>query len=295
MIVRVGEYRLLWLAAGRLVPWLGPAVRGAAARAFKDAVCRFPPAERDTRWVHCTGCPHLAECAYGRAFEDGDAERPAVLAPAWPAPTRAVPGTAVPLRVLTLGPDADRLHGELAVALADGGRTGLGDDRVPFRLEPAGEPRPDRLDPAALPAVPTEEIVPRLTIRLTAPLVLRRRDARTRQRPVIARPTFADFAHHAIHAVKNLARRHGTGPLFDGPTLAAAAARVGDARFAFRLFSQWHAPSRHERPYEIVGITGEADYAGVPAALVPWLTWAGRLHVGEYRGRGAGSWDVLLD
>ena len=62
--------RVLRLTApGRLLPWLGPALRGLAAAQFKRAVCLYSPAEQQTTRRYCKGCPHIAACPYGSTVE----------------------------------------------------------------------------------------------------------------------------------------------------------------------------------------------------------------------------------
>ena len=56
-------------ADGELHRWIGPALRGLAAARLKEMSCRHPARERETRWVHCDGCPHQPVCEYARLFE----------------------------------------------------------------------------------------------------------------------------------------------------------------------------------------------------------------------------------
>src|SRR4051812_18428037 len=105
-------------ASGRLLPWLGPALRGLVARRFKESVCRFSLAEQDTTWKHCKGCPHMSACPYGQTLEadpppsaqvfvgQDDGTRPIVVAPEYPMPERARPGMAVPVLATFLGATA---------------------------------------------------------------------------------------------------------------------------------------------------------------------------------------------
>src|SRR5438128_2057285 len=98
---------------GRLLPWLGPALRGLAARRFKARVCRFPPEVQDRERRYCKGCPYIGECAYGRTVEPDpgvgvpvgmeDAVRPLVIAAAFPAPAVGKPGLVLPVRVTFIG------------------------------------------------------------------------------------------------------------------------------------------------------------------------------------------------
>lgn len=68
LVVATRVWTMELTSAGRLVPWLGPAIRGALAWAVKDAVCRWPVRQRDTHYKTCRGCQHLQACPYGAAF-----------------------------------------------------------------------------------------------------------------------------------------------------------------------------------------------------------------------------------
>src|SRR5688500_6091986 len=105
---------------GKLVPWLGPALRGLIARRFKSQVCRHAPTEQDTTWRYCKGCPHMTESPYGQTVEPDpppdaavykgqeDAARPFVMAPQFPVPSRGEVGTRIPLHVTFIGQSATR-------------------------------------------------------------------------------------------------------------------------------------------------------------------------------------------
>src|SRR5580704_6724988 len=63
-------YRVLRIArGGRLVPWLGPALRGLAGGRLRARVCRQPVGEQFGKWEHCRGCPLMSGCAYGETLE----------------------------------------------------------------------------------------------------------------------------------------------------------------------------------------------------------------------------------
>src|SRR5438874_920514 len=100
---------LRFTRAGRLLPWLGPALRGLIAGQFKRRECQHTPAEQDGFWRSCTHrgegerlrCPYMAECPYGLTVEADpvmagpaheEPPRPFTLAPEFPAPRRAEPG-----------------------------------------------------------------------------------------------------------------------------------------------------------------------------------------------------------
>ena len=42
----------------------------------------------------------------------------------------------------------------------------------------------------------------------------------------------------------------------------------------------------------LYGVMGEGEYGPVPGALMTWLEWGGRVHVGTDRVAGAGGWRV---
>jgi hypothetical protein len=119
---------------GRLLPWLGPALRGLAARRLKARVCRFPAAVQEGERRYCKGCPYIAPCAYGRTVEPDpppgarappgqeDAVRPLVIAAAFPAPAAGVPGLGLPVRVAFIGRTAVAHADEFWAALAEAGR-----------------------------------------------------------------------------------------------------------------------------------------------------------------------------
>jgi hypothetical protein len=137
---------------GRLLPWLGPALRGLAARRFKERVCRFPWAVQQTERLYCKGCPHLAECPYGQTVEPDpppgsrvppgqeDAVRPLVIAPVFPAPAAGRPGLRIPVRVTFLGRSAAAHAEAFWSALAEAGRDcGFDPDGATFAVEPDPE------------------------------------------------------------------------------------------------------------------------------------------------------------
>ncbi len=123
---------------GRLLPWIGPALRGLVAAHFKEQACRHPPRERAARWAHCAGCPHAQGCAYGQAYEprspseavrsdasgkqvrfsgQDDATRPLVVAPYFPVPERIEAGFHLPLTLTAVGPAASGSVGPLLQSL----------------------------------------------------------------------------------------------------------------------------------------------------------------------------------
>jgi hypothetical protein len=304
--VRHREIRLTLrlTSAGRLQPWLGPALRGLVARSLKERVCRFPPAIRDRDWVHCRGCPHLTDCPYGSSYEPDpptdagpgrdDAIRPVVLAPLALFPEDARAGLVAPVRLLAVGPAVPHL-GLVADALTRAGRAGVGPDRV--RFDPGGtdtwQSTEGDLSPADLPSHPdaTPGVVPRVGVGLLSPLFLNHPHER---RPV-ERPTLADLLRACFRCVAELMRVHGEPVPADFPALRAAAERGTLADHCYEPFAQRRWSNRTEQRYEMHGVVGGGVYRDVPAALLPWLLWGGRWHAGTHRVAGAGGWRLVLD
>ena len=209
MLIYTEHLRLRLTSPGQLIPWLGLALRGLVGARFKEKVCRHSPRERRERWVHCTGCPHLAECSYGQTFEPDpppgvevfhgqeDAARPLVLAPYFPLPARAERGGEAPLKLLCIGRQAEAHAAEVRAVLTEVGLdSGLGPDRIGFEVlpDPFLQPGLDELSAADLPAHPDAlpGRLPRVGVGLTGPLLLKQRDEQNR-RQANQRPRFSDL------------------------------------------------------------------------------------------------------
>jgi hypothetical protein len=302
---------------GRLVPWIGPAIRGITALRYRASVCRQPREEWTGRWQHCRGCPHLPDCGYGIAFEpearapaaaptprqhvDGpelteepyasiDAVRRLVIAPAFPTITAARRGQALEVQLTSIGTQASATVPGIIAALADAGlRDGLGPDRVRFSIADL-QPAADTLvvDPDRLPALaPTGPALPRLTIRLDTPLFLREREARSRR--MILAPNFQTFVRHSVRMVREFFPPLRLDPAGDHED---AAARVATVTNSIEPFRQEKASRRTFQRFEMEGVVGSITFADVPGCFLPWLALAGILHVGGHRVAGAGGWTV---
>jgi len=296
--------RLRFTSGGRLLPWLGPALRGLASARLKHHVCRFPAPERPT---YCRGCPHQAACGHARLFEpqpppgarvlvgQEDAVRPLVIDAAFPAPPFAVPQRELTVRVLFVGSaaeDALAFWEGLAEAGADP-QAGLGPDHAAFVVRPADAP--DRCDGVLLP-LEAPGRPRRLRVELTSPLLVR--TAGPGGRRLVRRPSFADLFGACLRTLGPLCRLYGR-PLPDETfrRLKELAAAVRTVRAGFFPDEQWKSSSRRGESGAVSGVVGCGVYADVPAVLQPWLTWGGRLHVGTHRvaGAGAGGWRVVLE
>ena len=298
-------------SGGHLLPWIGPALRGLVAERFKAAVCRQPAELRTTRWTVCKGCPLLAECPYGRLFEPDppaeaevfrgqeEAVRPAVLAPYFPVPAETRRGLEVPLRIVLVGPHAAQDAGPLLQMIANvGGQRGLGPEHVTFDLIPGTGVDRQMLDlrPQDLPADPSAAsgVLPRVGIGLVSPLLLRSKGPDGRRRSN-TRPELVDLLRPALRTISHLFRLYGEPLEADFRALKAAAEGCRLVEHCYEPFQQRKWSSRTEHRFCIHGAVGGGVYADVPLALLPWLVWGGRLHVGNHRVAGAGGWRVVLD
>ncbi|HEX4609020.1 MAG TPA: CRISPR system precrRNA processing endoribonuclease RAMP protein Cas6 [Urbifossiella sp.] len=292
--------RVLRIArGGRLLPWLGPAVRGLVGGRLKVRSCRHPVADQVGRWRHCAGCPLRTGCAYGETVEGEppglpDGPRPLVVAPEYPCRETARPGDQILVRAVFIGPTAighaAAFWDAAYVAGADPG-LGLGPDKVLFDILPAEAPDQTAeielpLDPAAVPGV-----APAVRVALTSPLVLQTR-AGGSVRHLITRPTLAQLLAPWA-SLAGLFRYTGADfPPAAVARVAALAAGVPTLRAEFEPVRQVKLSHRTGDRWEEEGVVGWAEYGPVPAGLLPWLRWAGRLHVGGHRVAGAGGWGV---
>lgn len=311
MICTTWDVSLCLTRPGRLLPWLGPALRGLLAGHFKERVCLQPATERVSRWRYCTGCPHMAHCSYGQTFEPDpspgvevfrgqeDAARPVVLAPYYPLPVDGQEGLQIPARIVGIGHAANGHIGALLDTLGYVGITcGLSPDGVKFTVqkhqsETAIE---QSLSPVDLPAhadtLPGK--LPRVGVGLTAPLFLHHRDE-SGQRLPIERPEFSDLFRAAMRIIGRLFTLYDEPLAVDYAGLAEAAGRVRRIDDCYAPFTQVKWSSRGDQRFQVRGVVGGGVYADVPLSLLPWLVWGGRLHVGGHRVAGAGGWRLVLD
>jgi hypothetical protein len=292
---------------GRLQPWMGPALRGLVALPFKQSVCIHPRHEQETRWRHCSGCPHMRECPFGQTFEpDPPAEakvfrgqeqavRPMVLALPFPMPPRVRPGDETPLTLTLIGDQAIRHAGRVWQALAEAGadpRRGFDPERTTFELgAEVSALGPETIE---LPLDVGEEIVERVEVELTGPLFLRDRDAVGRRRH-LAQPSFADLLRASLRTLGQLFALYDQPLPADFAALKQAAESVPLRESRCTSFYQDHWSNRAGRSRPLHGVQGSAIYGPAPAALVRWLVWGGRTHVGTDRVAGSGGWRIRAD
>lgn len=315
-IVIVEQLELRCLDAGKLQPWLGPAVRGAVAKPWKSAVCRLSLAEQDRNKNCWFGCPHHRTCDYGKVVEPHAAGQPQtagsthiVFAPQYPsvAGGHAQPGTVVPLRLVLIGPaieSRETILDTLSVSLRQHGFGEANSVKCEL-IRDAEQLTTHDLLPGHLPTAPNDQrtTVPRVRIRLSSPLILKQKHQRggpvaNGQRCLNLRPHLADLLSPSLNLINRLLGQLSETPCFDRVTtssLKGAADGHPPIEENFKLCDQGKFSSRQEEGYLARGIVGEAVYADVPSGLIPWLEWGGRLHVGDHRVAGAGGWDVTLE
>lgn len=310
LLVRRVTLTLVVRRGGSVIPWIGPALRGILARRLKNNVCRQAPDERDARWRYCTGCPHIAACEYACLFETGGelidspqakgrngVLRPFVLAPLCPHPTRLRRGDELSVCVTTIGTLAAKARKAALAALGQAGRhPGLGPDRIQFDVESLTPEETHTLRPTDLPRSPASNpgVMPRLEVQLRTPLFLGQRDT-SGKRQMLTVPSFGDLCRAAMRTISSLVTQQGESLQVDFQQLAASADSVCTERSKWRVFEQWRSSHRTKQQYELRGVTGSAVFRDVPLALLPWMAWGGRLHVGQHRVAGAGYWSITLE
>ena len=304
--------RLLRIArGGRLMPWLGPALRGLVGGRLRSHVCVLPVGEQLSTRKYCQGCVHMAGCAYGETVEPDppagttippgweSAARPLVVAPAFPLPEFAQPGLTFPVRVVFIGSVAAGHREVFWDVLRVGGADpllGLGDDHVLYDvLSPANASDATVTTEVRLPLGPgaaTRE-APRVRVEFSSPLFLNTSGADGDRRRAVEAPTFSDLIRAGLRVLGPLYRCYSWSLAEDVfGRVKAAAAGVPTVSARFHPFVQDRHSKRTGDRYAARGVTGEAVYGPVPGWLVPWLEWAGRVHVGTHRVAGAGGWVV---
>ncbi len=317
LLVETRFLQMRFLDSGRLLPWLGPALRGTVARHLKNRVCFWPPAEREARWKCCKGCPKQPDCPYGITFETApapsaanrsgmnDGQRAVALAPYFPVESPAHDGDTVQVRLTLVGRRAIAVADQVvAVLTAENTQFALGTDRAPFVIESQmpqpGWPVGCRILSASAFAASADALelrIPWLRIDLMSPLFLKESRGEGKKSRAVFNPRFAHLFRACLRTVGRAFVTLGSGSLeqsVDFAALKAAAERVNTQAASWKPFRQRHFSSRRGQRYALEGVVGSAVFADVPAALLPWLVWGGRIGVGEHRVAGAGCWQITI-
>jgi len=300
------------LSSGRLLPWLGPAIRGVVARAFKDRVCRFAEPPKT-----CRNCSFSLDCPYGLTFESelppnrsapsgmSDSQRAISIRPPFPVAESARPGDKFSLCITLLGERA----AAAAVALGEilenpRSAFALGSERVIVRFYRSHVPedehtlvhelRAEDLPPSS---ADCRGQVSSLQLDLISPLFLKEEAARGHKARPVLQPTLGHLVRASLRTVGRAFASFGDGPLegrVDFAALKALAERIPTQKPFWEPFRQGHRSNRREQCYDLVGTNGGAIFAAVPLCLIPWLIWGGQFGVGEHRVAGAGCWKIKL-
>jgi hypothetical protein len=172
---------------------------------------------------------------------------------------------------------------------------GLGEDQVLFDILPLSDTtNANRAEEVTLPTDPAAVpgLIPWVRVILTSPLVLNAGGDGGKKR-LIERPTFADLLRAGLRVLGPLFRCYGNAlpePVF--ATVKQLAGSVPTLQTRFGVVGQTKSSHRTGDRWEVRGIVGHGEYGPVPLGLLPWLEWAGRLHVGTHRVAGAGGWRV---
>jgi len=298
------SHRVLRIARpGRLQRWLGPALRGLTGGRLRAHACRLPVIDQITKQKYCKGCTQSIDCQYGETYEPDPPKgvtlqagwdstaRPLVLSPQFPLPEYPPPGFEFGITLTLVGnmvKHAKDVWEALRIGGADLG-LGLGEDHVLFDVLPGEFERQTtmRLPP---PQTATET-VPHVEIEFTSPLFLTKSES-DRKVPVL-QPTFAELMRAGLRMFGPICRLYGEAlPDHYFGAVKQAAEGVRTLSTAFEKFEQGKWSNRTKERFTLVGIAGRAVYGPVPQWMLPWLTWAGRLHVGTHRVAGAGGWRI---
>lgn len=299
MLLAQHRFTIQLTSSGRFVPWMGPAFRGLVAKQLKELVCIYPKPERDARWTYCKGCPHVHSCIYGSQFEPEpdqdviylsgrtDRIRTIVIAPRFPFPPVGRVGDQFEVTIRLIGDSpAGTLH-EIQRALEIvGSYRGLGNDQVQFVIKNINASTAYHLSPTSLPghhaSLPGE--YRQVTVHLQSPLFV----------PSQGPPVFSDLFRASLRSISELFKVTGQPLEADYYQLKKQSLLVPTLQQHFTPFQQARVSNRQQQRYMAEGWIGHGTFGPVPASLLPWIYWAGQLHVGSNRVAGAGSWIVQL-
>lgn len=307
--IPVCEFRNITLrfrSRGRLLPWIGPALRGLTNQAWKHNLCLQPDEELALYWKHChwndaleSPCPLINECLYGQTFEYFGHPKLVLIAPDFPLPVRSRMGTTAKIKLLCIGGTAIQFAWKWLDLLSELGQKGLGDHGLKFLTDVKHcERRNAFLTTSELQYELSQgsDTLRRVQLRLTAPLFLRQRVAD--RRGANRHPSFRDLFSASDGLVRALTARLGI-ELPSNTELLERAKSISNETTEFQPFEQNRRSSRGALGlgdrFEMRGVIGAATFRDVPCEYLPWLQWAGRLHTGMHRSAGAGSWDVSIE
>lgn len=247
----------------------------------------------------------MTSCSYGPLFEpdppahaqtlqgQGEPIRPFVIEPLGTMPTVMEAGSTLWIRLTLIGPaanlDLSAFLNTLSESLV---QQGLGPDHVRFQTAGATMlPEDLHLAPLDLPVNSDHKSgnIDRLRIELTSPLFLRQEGR------WLSTVTFSDLFRASLRTIGQMFATYDARLPADFAALKTSAGQVVSSHHTFGRFTQPRFSSRSEQGWDQQGIIGAGEFRKVPLALLPWLIWGGRWHVGSHRVAGAGGWRVVLE
>ena len=219
------------------------------------------------------------------------------------------------VRILALGRESIELLPIVSEALDAFGRiSGLwGQPAVHFMVQPQSTRTESiTLSPSTLPLKFCSGTLPLVRIDLLTPLSLKRTfpcdqrpqlekpgvDRRSFANSASAPPTFRELFSNSFRTIRRAINEFADPTFCDGLQLGDfinAAEQVALVEHDLHYFEQQRASRRHDEPHNQTGWLGSLTFRSVPLAYLPWLTWAGKLGVGDSRNCGAGLWHVVLE
>ena len=306
--INLGHCRLVFETerAGNLPHWLGSAWRGMLGHALKQAVCT-------TGLPECGPCRLINLCPYPAIYEARPPLEPHILRryPQAPGPfvLRPSPGGQIKagdqltLDLLMYGKHVTDLP-LIVRALILAGRGGIGESRIPLRLErmmsvdAAGQSEPidlDRLDRQQAAFQPEEAAAlgqQSIQVEFISPLRLRINNRYVDS----VNLGFRDFFSSLLRRYSALATCYGTGePDLDFRNLVQLSESVDFRPIHLAQHDLARHSSRQRKTIPMSGVTGRAELSG-PALKGLWpLLWLGQwLHVGKGVNMGLGQYRLYL-
>ncbi|MEZ6141687.1 MAG: CRISPR system precrRNA processing endoribonuclease RAMP protein Cas6 [Zavarzinella sp.] len=285
---------------GRLLPWMGMAIRGLVGARLKATTCLCGPPDELGKITHQTGC------AYGETIDatptpanrnfagQDDGFRPVVIAPQFPCKVALKPGDGFRVTVSFFGSTAIAWHDLFWETFAHCGQdsaAGFNPFHTQFTLEPILTRKSVDINPVR--PLKNKDSAVDLEIELTSPLFLREEYQRGKHRTIFE-PTFADFMGASLRTLGGLFRCYDKPLQADFARMKELAASVLTESHSFRPFKQLRHSNRTDHRAVLQGVIGKAQFRQVPVELIPWIHYAGIVHVGPHRVAGAGGWKTTL-
>jgi hypothetical protein len=301
-------FRLETLGPFRVPEYKGALFRGGFGQYFRDLVCV-------TRMPVCTGCPHLANCAYSTVFETPvipdqftvlkkypNAPHPFVLVPPLDSRTDLAVRTSLDLGITLIGRGIDHLPHFIRVfeGMGGDGRYG-GRFRIrsvvsavqPTQVVYDGMTRRFLAAPPLWKPEETTADVRRLSVEFLTPLRIR-----TEGRYNL-RPDFVAIAQALLRRIHLLSEIHGDGAAGGDHTwmheLFQKADGVKTQRADFQLYAWDRMSGRQGRRVQMDGVIGSLEAEGDLTELAAYFRAGEWLSVGSGTSMGMGKYRLRVE